>query len=86
MSEQSSGKKTFWKLVKFTIVSLLACIVQFGSLAILYNIPAIKALSTQAFHWFVFDYPVIEGERCRSSHSSSTAKRRSMPTTTSPSR
>ena len=64
MSEQSSGKKTFWKLVKFTIVSLLACIVQFGSLAILYNIPAIKALSTQAFHWFVFDYPVIEGERC----------------------
>ena len=64
MSEQNSGKKTFWQLVKFTIVSLLACIVQFGSLAILYNIPAIKALSTQAFHWFVFDYPVIEGERC----------------------
>ena len=27
-------------------------------------IPAIKALSTQAFHWFVFDYPVIEGQRC----------------------
>ena len=34
------------------------------SLAILYNIPAIKALSDTAFHWFVFDYPVIEGERC----------------------
>lgn len=65
MSEtQSNGKKTFWQLVKFTIVSLLACLVQVASLAILYNIPAIKALSTQAFHWFVFDYPIIEGERC----------------------
>ena len=64
MSEQSSGTKTFWQLVKFTIVSMLACIVQVVSLAILYNIPAIKALSAQAFHWFVFDYPVIEGKQC----------------------
>ena len=55
MAEQSSGKKTFWQLVKFTIVSMLACIVQVASLAALYNIPAIKALSAQAFHWFVFD-------------------------------
>jgi putative flippase GtrA len=64
MSEQNSGKKTFWQLVKFTIVSMLACIVQVASLAALYNIPAIKALSAQAFHWFVFDYPVIEGKQC----------------------
>ncbi|MBQ7547817.1 MAG: hypothetical protein IJT41_12725 [Clostridia bacterium] len=64
MAEQTGGKKTFWQLVKFTIVSLLACIVQVVSLAILYNIPAIKALSTQAFHWFVFDYPVVEGKQC----------------------
>ena len=65
MAEQASGgKKTFRQLVKFTIVSLLACIVQVVSLAILYNIPAIKALSSQAFHWFVFDYDVIEGKQC----------------------
>ncbi len=56
--------ETFWQFVKFIVVSLGACIVQVASLAILYNIPAIKALSTQAFHWFVFDYPVIEGEQC----------------------
>ncbi len=43
---------------------MLACIVQVASLAALYNIPAIKALSAQAFHWFVFDYPVIEGKQC----------------------
>lgn len=61
---QSGGKKTLWQLVKFTIVSLLACLVQVTSLAILYNIPAIQALSTQAFHWFVFHYDVIEGEQC----------------------
>ncbi len=64
MSEQSGGKKTFWQLVKFTIVSLLACIVQVVSLAILYNIPAIKALSTEPFHWFVFHYDVIPGKQC----------------------
>mgnify|MGYP003306409083 CR=1 FL=1 len=60
------GKKveTFWQFVKFIVVSLGACIVQVVSLAILYNIPAIKELSDTAFHWWVFDYPVIEGERC----------------------
>lgn len=61
---KGKGIATLWQLVKFTIVSLLACIVQVVSLAILYNVPTIKELSTQAFHWFVFDYPVIEGERC----------------------
>lgn len=60
------GKKveTFWQFVKFIVVSLGACIVQVVSLAILYNIPAIKDLSDTAFKWWVFDYPVIEGERC----------------------
>ena len=61
---KGKGTLTLWQLVKFTIVSLLACIVQVVSLAILYNIPAIKELSTEAFHWFVFDYPVIEGQQC----------------------
>ena len=64
MAEQKSEKKTFWQLVKFTIVSLLACIVQVVSLVILYNIPAIKALSAEPFHWFVFHYDVIPGEQC----------------------
>ena len=61
---KGSGINTLWQFVKFIVVSLGACIVQVASLAILYNIPATKALSTQAFHWFVFDYPVIEGQRC----------------------
>ena len=64
MAEQKKEKKTFWQLVKFTLVSLLACIVQVVSLAILYNIPAIKALSAEPFHWFVFHYDVIEGKQC----------------------
>ena len=49
---KGSGINTLWQFVKFIVVSLGACIVQVASLAILYNIPAIKALSTQAFHWF----------------------------------
>ncbi len=61
---KGSGVNTLWQFVKFIVVSLGACIVQVASLAILYNIPAIKELSTTAFHWWVFDYPVIEGERC----------------------
>lgn len=61
---KGSGVNTLWQFTKFIVVSLGACIVQVVTLAILYNIPAIKELSTQAFHWWVFDYPVIEGERC----------------------
>lgn len=61
---KGSGAKTFWQFVKFIVVSLGACIVQVVSLVILYNIPAIKELSTQAFHWWIFDYPIIEGEQC----------------------
>ena len=47
---KGSGINTLWQFVKFIVVSLGACIVQVASLA--------------AFHWFVFDYPVIEGQRC----------------------
>lgn len=61
---KGSGVKTFWQFIKFIVVSLGACIVQVSVLAILYNIPAIKELSTTEFNWFVFDYPVIEGARC----------------------
>ena len=42
---KGSGINTLWQFVKFIVVSLGACIVQVASLAILYNIPAIKALS-----------------------------------------
>ena len=45
---KGSGINTLWQFVKFIVVSLGACIVQVASLAILYNIPAIKALSTQS--------------------------------------
>ncbi len=63
-TNKGGGAETFWQFIKFIAVSLGACIVQVVSLAILYNIPAITALSTTPFHWFVFDYPVIEGARC----------------------
>lgn len=63
-AQKGSKINTLWQFVKFIVVSLGACIVQVVTLAILYNIPAIERLSTQAFSWFVFDYPVIEGARC----------------------
>ena len=66
---KGSGINTLWQFVKFIVVSLGACIVQVASLAILYNIPAIKALSTQAFHWFVFDYRVSAADLRSSLHS-----------------
>ena len=43
---KGSGIVTLWQFVKFIFVSLGACIVQFTVLAILYNIPALKELST----------------------------------------
>lgn len=63
-AEKGKGIETIWQFIKFIVVSLGACIVQVVSLAILYNIPAIKELSATPFSWWVFDYPVIEGERC----------------------
>lgn len=61
---KGSGIETLWQFIKFTVVSLGTTIVQVTTLAVLYNIPPVKNLSTTAFHWFVFHYPVIEGERC----------------------
>lgn len=61
---KGSAVTTIWQFVKFIVVSLGACIVQITVLAILYNIPAIKELSSTEFNWFVFNYPVIEGARC----------------------
>jgi len=59
--EKGSLLVTAWQLVKFTVVSLLATVVQFGTLNILYLVPAIRVLETQAFHWFVFHYDVEAG-------------------------
>lgn len=60
-AEKGSALVTLWQFVKFIVVSLLACIVQFAALNILYLIPAVRALETQAFHWFVFHYDVAAG-------------------------
>lgn len=52
---------TVWQFVKFIFVSLLAMIVQFALLNILAAIPAIKALYTTDFEWFVFKYLAEDG-------------------------
>jgi len=52
---------TVWQLAKFLVVSLLATVVQFSTLNILYLVPAIRALETQPFHWFVFHYDLEAG-------------------------
>ena len=59
--EKGSLLVTAWQFVKFIVVSLLAMIVQFATLNILYLVPAIKALETQPFQWFVFNYDVDAG-------------------------
>ncbi|MCL2300153.1 MAG: hypothetical protein FWC27_08430 [Firmicutes bacterium] len=59
--EKGSALVTLWQLVKFTVVSLLASIVQFTALNVLQVIPAIKALEAQPFHWFVFHYDLDAG-------------------------
>lgn len=53
---------TAWQFVKFIVVSLLACIVQFALVNLIPLIPQIKELYGTAFHWFVFDYPVTMNE------------------------
>ena len=55
---EEKGLKTLWQFVKFIFVSLLAMIVQFALLNILKLIPAIDALKSQPFEWFVFSSPV----------------------------
>jgi len=59
--EKGSLLVTAWQFVKFIVVSLLATVVQFGTLNLLLVIPAIRALETQPFHWFVFHYDVDAG-------------------------
>ena len=56
VEEKSSKIATFWQFVKYTMVSLLAMIVQISSQNILSAIPAIKALAATEVHWFVFNY------------------------------
>lgn len=58
---KGKGVVTLWQFVKFIIVSLLACIVQFATLNILLLLPQIKAIMNQDFIWFVFNY-VGEGK------------------------
>lgn len=55
--EKVTGKKTLWQFIKFIFVGLLATIVQFASVNILYLMPFIKSLYGVPFSWFVFDYP-----------------------------
>ncbi|HIU68923.1 MAG: hypothetical protein KH282_01355 [Clostridiales bacterium] len=59
--EKGSGIKTLWQFVKFIVVSLLACIVQFALVNLIPLIPQVKEMYNEAFHWFVFDYPVEDG-------------------------
>ncbi|HOD01817.1 MAG: hypothetical protein BWY46_01137 [Firmicutes bacterium ADurb.Bin300] len=59
--DKGSFIMTVWQFVKFIIVSLLACIVQFSLLNILQIIPAIDRLGAQEFHWFVFNYDLAAG-------------------------
>ncbi|MGN1419030.1 MAG: hypothetical protein ACI4W6_06855 [Acutalibacteraceae bacterium] len=59
--EKGSGLVTLWQFVKFIVVSLLACIVQFALLNILAKIPAIHNLYQTPFNWFVFNYDISKG-------------------------
>ena len=60
-AEKGSGWQTAWQFVKFTVVSLLACFVQFASLNIMLLLPAVKNMETQSFKWFVFNYDEAAG-------------------------
>lgn len=53
---KGSAVVTLWQFVKFIFVSLLACIVQFATLNLLYLLPFIKARMDVDFIWFVFSY------------------------------
>lgn len=59
--EKGSWLVTAWQFVKFIIVSLLACIVQFALVNLIPLIPQVKEMYNTAFNWFVFDYPVEDG-------------------------
>lgn len=53
---KGSAVVTLWQFVKFIVVSLLACIVQFATLNLMYLLPFIKARMNVDFIWFVFTY------------------------------
>lgn len=57
---QSAGKKTMVEFFKFTLVGLLATVVQYTTLNILILLPFVKDLFNTPFKWFVFDYPVTQ--------------------------
>ena len=57
---QSAGKKTMVEFFNFTLVGLLATVVQYSVLNILILLPFIKDLFGTPFKWFVFDYPVTQ--------------------------
>lgn len=59
--EKGSWLVTAWQFVKFIVVSLLACIVQFALVNLIPLIPQVKEMYGTAFKWFVFDYPVEDG-------------------------
>ena len=59
--EKGSLLVTAWQFVKFIVVSLLAMIVQFATLNTLLVVPALVALESQPFQWFVFNYDVEAG-------------------------
>ncbi len=59
--EKGSALNTVWQFVKFIFVSLIAMIVQFALLNLIPLIPAVKALYTQEFSWWVFTSTVAAG-------------------------
>lgn len=60
--EKGSWIVTAWQFVKFMVVSLLACFVQFSLVNLIPLIPQIKEMYATSVNWFVFDYPVVTNE------------------------
>jgi putative flippase GtrA len=56
-------KKTFWQFVIFLLMSLLTTVVDLGSFALL-NYVLFVSLKNIPFHWFLFDYSVVNGGLC----------------------
>lgn len=61
MEEKGTKINTMWQFVKFAVISVFGSVVQFGVLNIMANVPAIRALYAEAFHFFVFTYTVEQG-------------------------
>ena len=59
-AKKGNGKKTILEFVKFTLVGLLATVVQYSTLNILILMPFIKNLFATNLTWFVFNYPVMK--------------------------